>query len=197
LQKSNNPFAQQYNLANKFVVMYSGNLGITHDIESIIYAAEKLKNNLAIQFVIIGGGAKKEKIKQMVMDLNLTNVLLLPYQDKEVLPYTLSCADIGVVTLDKGAENISVPSKVYYLLAAGSVILALSSKNSELGLLINKYKCGKIIDEASVESITEFILHLQKNKYDLEKFKNESRMASFDFTSENAKIYFDYIHNQK
>ena len=197
LQKNNNPFALQYNLADKFVVMYSGNLGITHDIESIIYAAEKLKNNSAIQFVIIGGGAKKEKIKQMVMDLKLTNVLLLPYQDKEVLPYTLSCADIGVVTLDKGAENISVPSKVYYLLAAGSVILALSSKKSELGLLIDRYKCGKIIDDASVESIAEFILHLNNNKSDLEKYKIESRKASFDFTVENAKIYFEYISNQK
>jgi glycosyltransferase involved in cell wall biosynthesis len=177
--------------------MYSGNLGITHDIESIVYAAEKLKNNLAIKFVIIGGGAKKEKIKQMVMDLSLTNVLLLPYQDKEVLPFTLSCADIGVVTLDKGAENISVPSKIYYLLAAGSVILALSSKKSELGLLIDKYNCGKVIDDASVESITEFILHLHNNKSDLEKYKIESRKASHDFTVENAKLYYEYIYNQK
>lgn len=53
--------AIQHQLTEKFVVMYSGNLGITHDIESIVLTAEILKENTAIQFVIIGDGAKREK----------------------------------------------------------------------------------------------------------------------------------------
>jgi hypothetical protein len=57
-------------------------------------------------------------------------------------------------------------------------------------LLIDKYNCGKVIDDASVESISEFILHLHNNKSDLEKYKIESRKASHDFTVENAKLYF-------
>ena len=80
----------------------------------------------------------------MVADKKLKNVLLLPYQKKEILPFSLGAADIGIVTLSEGAENISVPSKTYYTLAAGSAIIALASLESELALLIEKYNCGKL-----------------------------------------------------
>lgn len=119
--------------------------------------------------------------------------MLLPYQEKETLPYSLASADIGVVTLSQGAENISVPSKTYYMLAAGTAILALASSNSELGLLIDKYSCGKVFEHPKPEAIANYILHLMKNKEELIILKENSRIASFDFTPQNAKIYYDYI----
>ncbi|MCX6182389.1 MAG: glycosyltransferase family 4 protein [Bacteroidetes bacterium] len=191
--KAENTFALQHNLQNKLVVMYSGNLGMTHDIESIVDTAEILKNNSDIHFVIIGDGAKKAAITQMVSDKKLSNVLLLPYQDKAVLPFSLSSADIGIVTLSDGAESISVPSKTYYTLAAGSALLALAANESELGLLIQKYKCGKVFAKAKAEEIATFILHLLNNKGELAELKQNSRLASFDFTPENAKNYYQYI----
>ena len=197
LAKNENTFAIQHGLTSKFVVMYSGNLGITHDIEAIVDTAEELKEYSAIQFVIIGEGAKKDKITNMVKEKKLSNVLLLPYQDKEILPYSLSCADVGVVTLSEGAESISVPSKTYYMLAAGTAILALASTNSELGLLINTYKCGKVFDNSQSKSTAEYILYLNQNKEVLNELKTNSRKASYDYTPTNATIYYDYICNQK
>lgn len=196
LPKKNNPFATKHQLTDKLVVMYSGNLGITHDIESIVETAELLKENNSIHFTIIGEGAKKEKISRMVKEKSLNNVLLLPYQDKETLPYSLSCADIGVVTLEQGAENISVPSKTYYMLAAGSAILALASKESELGILIQHHQCGHIFDKPNKQEIADFILQLSQNKEELNKLKENSRKASFEYTPENAKLYYKYICNK-
>jgi glycosyltransferase involved in cell wall biosynthesis len=193
--RQENPFAVKYKLTDKLVVMYSGNLGMTHDIESIVNTAALLKENTNIHFVIIGEGAKKTKIIKMVEEKKLENVLILPYQDKETLPYSLGCADIGVVTLSQGAENISVPSKTYYMLAAGSAILALSSKESELGILIENYQCGRVFDNADAKDIGEFILGLYENSGELNRYKVNSRTASLNFTPKNAELYYKYICN--
>ncbi|MGK0236211.1 MAG: hypothetical protein ACI9EK_002759 [Psychroserpens sp.] len=197
MQKSENPFAIKHNLVDKVVVMYSGNMGVTHDIESIVNTAELLQNKKEIQFLIIGDGAKKRKITQMVADKNLTNVLLLPFQEKETLPFSLASADIGIVTLSEGAESVSVPSKTYYTLSAGSAIIALASKESELALLIEKYKCGEIFDLANPKWIADYIFSLSENKDELNVFKENARKASFDFTTKNAEDYYNYIHTTK
>jgi len=196
LIRDENTFAKQYNLNDKLVVMYSGNLGLTHDIESIVYTANLLKFNSSIQFVIIGDGAKKAKIEAYIKSEELTNVLLLPYQSKEVLPFSLTAADIGVVTLSQGAETISVPSKTYYTLAAGSAIVAIAAEASELGVLVNRYNCGRVFENSPPEKIAEFILYLSENKVELDLLKRNARSASFDFTPKNAKLYYDYICNK-
>lgn len=194
IRKSENPFLIKYQLENKFIVMYSGNMGITHDIESIVNTAELLISNPEIHFLIIGDGAKKARITQMVEDKKLKNVTLLPYQDKKILPYSLASADIGIVTLSEGAESVSVPSKTYYTLAAGSAIIALASLESELALLIEKYNCGKIYHKADCNAIAEFIRFLSKNEGEIESYKENSRKASLDFTPRNASLFYNYIN---
>ncbi|MBL7889146.1 MAG: glycosyltransferase family 4 protein [Bacteroidia bacterium] len=191
--RSENPFVKAHGLEEKLVVMYSGNMGLTHDIESIVMAAELLKANARIHFVLIGDGAKRAKVETMVKDKSLVNVLMLPYQDKEMLPYSLTSADIGVVTLSQGAESISVPSKTYYTLAAGSAVLALAAKESELGILVEEYKCGKVFDNATAQEIADYILLQLEDRYGLEQLKKNARAASFDFTPANANVYYDYI----
>jgi glycosyltransferase involved in cell wall biosynthesis len=194
--RDENTFAKHYNLNDKLVVMYSGNLGLTHDIESIVYTANLLKFNSSIQFVIIGDGAKKAKIEAYIKSEALSNVLLLPYQSKEILPFSLTAADVGIVTLSQGAETISVPSKTYYTLAAGSAIVAIAAEASELGVLVNRYNCGRVFENSPAEKIAEFILYLSENKVELDLLKRNARSASLDFTPKNAKLYYDYICNK-
>lgn len=196
IDKKNNSFAIQHQLTDKLVVMYSGNLGLTHNIEAIVETAEYLKDNKKIHFVIIGEGAKKAKIEKMVNAKSLSNVLLLPYQDKEVLPFSLSCADIGVVTLSEGAEMISVPSKTYYTLAAGSLILALASQESELGVLIEEYNCGRVFATPQIADVANFITELSNDDIQLNKLKENARNASHNYTPENAQCYYDYIYGK-
>ncbi|MCC7333402.1 MAG: glycosyltransferase family 4 protein [Flavobacteriales bacterium] len=196
LKKDENPFAIKHQLVGKLVIMYSGNMGLTHDIESIVYAAELLQEDTSIQFVLVGDGAKKEKISRFVEEKKLKNVLMLPYQSNDVLPYSLSSADIGVVTLSQGAETISVPSKTYYTLASGSVILALAAIDSELGLLIEQYKCGKVFEQPKTTELVDFIQFLKNNPATLQQYKENARKASFEFTPANAKKYYDYIYGK-
>lgn len=193
MDKKENPFAIMHNLQDKLVVMYSGNMGITHNIEAIVLAAELLQDKAEIRFVIVGDGTKKEKIKTMIQEKKLTNILLLPYQSKIMFPYSMACSDIGVITLEDGAETVSVPSKTYYALAAGSAILAIASPESELGLLIEKYNCGKIFPGSSIKEIAFFIAEMQEKKEVLNLYKKNSRTASMFFTQENAKSYYNEI----
>jgi len=197
IHKQDNIFARKHQLTDKLVIMYSGNLGLTHNIEAIVETAEYLKENSKIHFVIIGEGAKKVKITQMVEQKNLKNVTMLPYQDKEILPYSLSSADVGVVTLSEGAETISVPSKTYYTLAAGSLVLAIASKNSELGLLIEKYNCGVVFENPQPKVLATFLIELLENDKKLKMYKESARKASFDYSIENAKEYYNYIYEKK
>ncbi|HET7818196.1 MAG TPA: glycosyltransferase, partial [Bacteroidia bacterium] len=192
--KKTNRFAIQYKLTDKFTVMYSGNWGLTHNLEAIVLTAEKLKHNSFIQFVIIGDGAKRSMIELMIKEKKLTNILLLPYQDKKILPASLSSADVAVISLSEGAEHVSVPSKTYSSLSAGSVILALASEKSELGLLVKQYNCGAIFTGFNINEIAQFIEALSTNSNQTDEFKKNARIAAQSFTPENAKLYYNEIH---
>ncbi|MCX6231080.1 MAG: glycosyltransferase family 4 protein [Bacteroidetes bacterium] len=193
LEKENNPFAIQYHQTDKLTVIYSGNLGETHDIETIVEVA-KIINNKNISFLIIGEGAKKKKIEELIIRYKLDNVIMLPLQSSGILPKSLACADIGVITLSQGAENVSVPSKTYYMMAAGSAILALSDEKSEISRLVEKYEIGEMHPSANYKNIAMFINEMFNNKVKLKFYKQNSRKASFDFTPENAKKYYKIIH---
>lgn len=90
--KADNPFLKEYGLSDKFIVLYSGNLGNTHSVETIVEVAERLRCEQDICFVIIGEGGKKKKIGQMVEEKGLNNCRLLPWQPVERIPYSLGAA---------------------------------------------------------------------------------------------------------
>jgi glycosyltransferase involved in cell wall biosynthesis len=133
LKQSDNWFRKKLGLENKFVVQYSGNIGRYHYFETALLAAQRLKHLQDLRFVFIGEGDKKQKIQQMACDLKLDNMLFLPFQPREHLPYSLTCGDVSLVTLEKGLEGLSVPSKLYTSLAAGQAIWALVGNDSEIG----------------------------------------------------------------
>lgn len=110
IPKSENWFAHEYGLVNKFTVLYSGNMGRCHDIDTMLEAAKLLQNE-PIQFVCIGGGAKREELIREVDKLGLNNFTFLPYQDKQVLPYSLTACDLSLVSVDATTEGLVVPSK--------------------------------------------------------------------------------------
>ncbi|MEH1890706.1 MAG: glycosyltransferase family 4 protein [Nostoc sp.] len=139
--KQANDFAQQYNLDKVFTVLYSGNMGRLHDIETIAEAANILKN-APIQFVFIGDGAKTKVLKQAIQSNKLKNILLLPYQPREILHLSLTACDLSLVSLIPGAESIVAPSKLYGMLAAGRGIIAISSANSYIDQLLTNSGCG-------------------------------------------------------
>lgn len=159
IEKSNNWFAQDYNLVNQFTVLYSGNIGRCHDMETILAAAALLKKD-PIQFLFIGAGAKLQRCLQQVEELGLENCLFLPYQDKQTLPYSLTAGDLSLVSISEGLEGVIAPSKLYGILAAGRPVAAICEKHSYLRDLIAKANCGAAINNGDGQSLAEFIRFL-------------------------------------
>ena len=139
--KAENPFAQQYGLDKIFTVLYSGNIGRLHDIETIAEAIYLLRDQ-PIQFVFIGDGPKRSILTNYQEKYQLTNLLLLPFQPRQQLHHTLTACDLSLVSLIPGAEQIVAPCKLYGMLAAGRAILSLSTPGSYLDQLLNQHNCG-------------------------------------------------------
>jgi len=192
IPKKENKFAKEHSLDNKFIVQYSGNIGYTHNLEVLIEVARELKNETQIEFLIIGRGKRLQNIKNLIGNYKLLNCRVLPFQPNDAFPYSLACADLGVVVLDEKTSQVSIPSKTYNLMAVGVPMLCIASKDSELGDYIEKYKNGRIFSADQVEEMSKFILSLSNNKDLLNKFKRNSLLASRNFTKDNAKLFFKH-----
>lgn len=162
ISKQENWFAQQYQLKQKFTVLYSGNLGRCHDVETIIEAIKLLKDD-PIQFVFIGAGAKQATCIETVNNLGLQNCLFLPYQDRENLPYSLTACDLAFVSIAPGLEGVVAPSKLYGIMAAGRAIAAICDTKSYLRNLISDAACGACFDHNDSQSLANFIRSLAAN----------------------------------
>lgn len=187
--KASNTFLNKLKLEDKLIVLYSGNMGMTHDIDVLVDVANVLKDNQKIHFLFIGEGAKKAIIEQKIVDYQLQNCLVLPFQPLEVLPYSMGAADIAVVTTDANQTGLSVPSKTYSYLSVGAVLLCLADKDSELGRMVVENNVGKCFSRAEVSEMTAFVQDMASNCEKLNQYKKNSRALSMNYTPENAKQY--------
>ncbi len=159
IPKQNNWFAQQYDLVEKFTVLYSGNMGRCHDMETIMEVAKLLEDE-PIQFVFIGDGAKRQATKEQIAAMGLKNCLLLPYQDKQNLPHSLTACDLSLVSISPGMEGLVAPSKLYGILAAGRPVGVICEEGSYLCQLIEQAKCGETFNNGDATGLANFIRRL-------------------------------------
>lgn len=164
IAKQENWFAWKHNLVNKFTVLYSGNMGRCHDIDTMFAAAKELQDE-PIQFVFIGGGAKRDELVQEVEQLKLKNFTFLPYQDKKDLPYSLTACDLSLVSVDACTENLVAPSKLYSALASGRPLAVICSPHSYLRQLISEANCGGTFDNGDSHGLAQFIRLLSRDPH--------------------------------
>lgn len=150
-------FLTEHQLENKFIVMYSGNLGLYYDLENIIQITNEFKDSSEIMFVFIGEGGVKKKMELYVKNHEIPNVLFLPFQPKEKLKYTLNAAHVHLVVNQKGIKGVSVPSKIYGVMAAGKPIIGVLESGSEASLLIENSNCGVVVEPHSYQKIAQII----------------------------------------
>ncbi len=132
-------------LADKFLVLFGGNLGRVNEFATVLEAARELREREEIAFIFIGEGAKSTEIRRYVERHRLTNVHLLPYQPREHVCRSLGAADALLVTLAEGLAGISVPSKTYTNLAAGRPILFVGDMASCSAQLVVEHDCGAAV----------------------------------------------------
>lgn len=158
--KTNNAFRQQHNLEGRFVIMYSGNMGLAHDLDTLIDVAAILRDRSDLEWIFIGDGAQREALTRRVAELNLTNIRFLPYQPRSSLTQSLSAADVHLVSVVPGASACVMPSKLYGILASGSPTLAVVEPETELFDLINEHQIGFACVPGDPETLAERIREL-------------------------------------
>jgi hypothetical protein len=191
LKKVENPFVKTHGLEGKFVVQYSGNIGMTHNVELLIRLAEILRNEKQIVFQIIGRGSRISFLKKTLEEKQLFNCFFLPFQDDEMFPYSLSAADLGVVILDERTAKGSIPSKSYNLMSFGIPSLYIASGDSELNLYAEKYKHARCFTENELQQAAKFVLEISRDKLLWNVLSENALAAAVDFKRQNADRFVD------
>lgn len=137
---------EAWGLGNRFVVMYSGSIGYSSDLETLLDAAVRLSDVPDLAFVIVGDGVKLASLREKVASLALKNVTFFPLQPRHRLPEVLATADITVVTLSAAGGRVSTQGKLYSLLAAGRPVLAIVPDGNDARQVIESSGCGWVVD---------------------------------------------------
>ncbi len=160
--RKDNKIIKKYNLdPSKFYVCYSGNIGHSQNLELLVEAAKKLKQETeAIEFVVIGEGAAKDYFHEMVEAEKLTNIHMIPFQPYEDIAHVFSIGDTGLIISKKGVGVSSVPGKTWSIMAAERPILASFDRDSDLSEIINRNACGLVSDPESSDGLVKNIMRL-------------------------------------
>lgn len=183
INKKENPFAIQYGLTDKFVVLYSGKMGMGHNIEMILQASSILSGVSDIRFVFIGEGPKYQIIQEYMAEHHAGNILLLPLQSEDVFPYSMACGDIGIVSQEAKMAHLFMPSKAYSMMACGEAIIGIGSERDDLCSLIRKHEIGMSLNNSDAKDLVDTIKLLHDDTQILNKFKANARKAAENYYS--------------
>lgn len=158
-----NTFSKKHKIDDKFVVLYSGTLGMKHNPRIISEAAIKLKHNSDIIFLVITDGIGMDILKQEKENLNLDNLLLLPFQPFAMFPKVLASADALLTLLEPDAGVFSVPSKVWSGYCAGRTSLMVVPEGNLAAKRTKEINAGIVIPNDKSDQLSEKILYLRNN----------------------------------
>jgi colanic acid biosynthesis glycosyl transferase WcaI len=188
ISHASNPLRQQWGLEDKFVVGYSGNLGRAHEFDTLLAAAELLKDDHRIVFVCVGGGHSFDDLSRRVNERSLQRTFrFFPYQDRSMLKYSLSVADVHWISLKPQLEGLIVPSKLYGVAAAGRAIVAIAAKNGEIAQLVEQSGCGVVIKPGDAKGLAEILIDFSRNTARVAEMGRRAReMLEAHFTRRHA-----------
>lgn len=192
MPKAENWFAQQYNQVDKLTVMYSGNMGLGHDIETMLEAARQLQDTPEIHFMFIGAGPKWQMVQDAEQTERLENITVLGWQPETDLPYTLATADVALVSLEAKMQGLAVPSKTIFSMAAGSAILAITYPDCEISQWIQQQACGGLVLPTQVKELTLIL-----SEYIMDELNTERRNARYasvtQYSRKNTLLIIELI----
>lgn len=159
-----NQFSKKYNLTGKFVVMHSGRIGLTQDMDLFLRCAKDMKIYHDIIFVVIGEGVKKKRLISRAERLGLDNIMFLPYQPKENLKYQLASASLFLILEKSGLASYLIPSKLYAIMASARPIIATVEKDSGVYDIIMKAHCGITVEPGNLKGLKDGIYKIYENR---------------------------------
>lgn len=189
IPKSENSFLKAHQLQDKFVIMYSGNMGKSHPVEILVQLAKHFHDNPHFFFLLIGGGDKYKELETSIDQNNLKNIKILPWQEAKLLPFTLSGADLALVTVGNEASDLSIPSKTYNLMSVGTPILCVAPKEATLARLVEAEKIGRVFEPQELYEIVKFINDCIKTPTDYKILVDNALILSANYSSKNAQLF--------
>jgi colanic acid biosynthesis glycosyl transferase WcaI len=179
-----NPLRRDWNLADKFVFGYSGNLGRAHEFDTVLAAAERLRDEQRFVFLMIGGGKRFGDLKQIVEQRRLGGSFrFMPYQERAMLPQSLGAADAHWLSLHPKLEGLIVPSKFYGIAAAGKPIAVIGDQNGALGRLVRHYDCGFVVAPGDADVLVGALRRLAQEPATVAEMGRQARaMLDAQFT---------------
>lgn len=161
--KEENPLYDEFGIyKDKFNVVYAGNLGNAQNVMLLVEAAEKLKEDDSIQFIIFGTGGIEQELKTAVNENNLNNVKLLPLQPMERVPFVYGVGDVCVVACKEGLGGSAMPSKTWTIMSCGKAVIA-NFDEGELKHIIEENNCGIFTKAGDVDAFVDAIKELKIN----------------------------------
>jgi glycosyltransferase involved in cell wall biosynthesis len=174
---SESSLAQRLCIAEKFVVQYSGNMGLWHDLECIVYAAARLSKHKNIHFVFIGSGIKRQDAERLSEKLKLSNTTWLPSQPLESLHDSLSCSHVAIISQIDGLFGVAVPCKLYGILSSGRAIIAQVPRGTEVALVVDEERCGVVVTPGDAKALADEILKLSQDRETVARMGRLARSA--------------------
>lgn len=166
-------FKKKYGLDNKFVIMYSGNIGLYYDLEKLVKVLKQFRKGYTLKgvyepglktadgrevvFAFVGAGSVLDKLVMYTKKHHFENVIFIPYQDKADLVYSLNAGDVHWCVNAKGIKGVSCPSKVYGIMGVGKPIIGVLEKGSEVRMLIDEIGCGKCCEPGDYVEVANII----------------------------------------
>jgi putative colanic acid biosynthesis glycosyltransferase WcaI len=170
----------ELNLDDRFVVMHSGNVGFSQELDTLLDAATALRDDPEIHFLIVGDGAARPSLETKARARGLANVTFLGYRSKDELSDALGAADLHVVGLRRGLEGLIVPSKMYGVMAAGKPFIASVDRRSEVALVVEETGCGIRLEPGDATQLASAIAELRHDEGRLAEMgrRGRSRLES-------------------
>jgi len=180
LPRDSNALLRRLGLIDKFVIQYSGNMGRTHGIESLLECAKILRAEDLFHFLFIGFGAKELWLKNNVQKFGLNNVTVLPLQPRSDLNSSLNACDLAIISFVKGMSGISVPCRMYNIMSAGKPILAVSDRESELSQVVEEENIGWVVKPEEPNLIAKAVIEASSNCALLSQMSTRARTLAVE-----------------
>lgn len=162
VEHADNPFRKAHGLDGKFVVMYSGNHAIVHPLTTVLRAALNMRDCEEVVFLFIGGGVGKREVDETIAEHQPPNIRSLPYQPLDQIKYSLSAADLHLVSMGEKMVGIVHPCKFYGAMSLAKPILLLGPEACHVGDVLKEFDCGWRVDHGDVDSAEQLFRALPK-----------------------------------
>ena len=170
-----NDWAREQELADKFVVMHSGNVGHAQNLDNLVRATTFLRDLDDLVVPIVGFGARHAEISELARRVDADKVCFMPYQPRELLPDSLGSAHLHYVGLAKGLSGFVVPSRLYGVLSAGRPVIVAADPDSETARLVEEVGCGVAIPPDRPDLLAGAIRDAYDGRLDLEEMGRRGR----------------------